>query len=120
NAEDGEAGRRKFVMVQLAEKVKPGGAAEKAGYSTIDEIGRARIAKAAAKIKADTDADIDYGFRLFRLEEPSETTLDELQSFDPDANDVLFSGDFVSKFDLNGTPGDQVALSTWLLQDGFG
>lgn len=120
NAEDGEDGKRKYVMVQLAEDVKPGSGAEKAGYTRIDEIGRARIEKAAATIQADTNAKIDYGFRLFRLAETSEKTLDELQSFDPDANDALLAGDFVSKFDLGGTPGAEVALSTWLLQDGFG
>lgn len=120
NARDGAAGKRKFVMVQLAEDVKPGSAGERAGYKTIDQIGRARITKAAAKIEAATNARVDLGFRLFRLEEPSEKTLDELQSFDPSANDALFTGDFVSKFDLNGTPGAEVALSTWLLQDGFG
>jgi adenine-specific DNA-methyltransferase len=123
NAEDG--GSRRSILVQLHEPVVPSSnryskAAFAAGYKYIDEIGRARIAKAAAKVKADTDANIDYGFRLFRLEEPSERTLDELQSFDPSANDALFSGDFVSKFELNGTPGDEVALSTWLLRDGFG
>lgn len=120
NAADGADGKRKFVMVQLAEDVKPGSEAAKVGYEKIDQIGRARIAKAAAKIKDDTNANIDYGFRLFRLEVPSEKTLDELQSFDPSANDALLTGDFVSKFDLNGTPGEEVALSTWLLKDGFG
>jgi adenine-specific DNA-methyltransferase len=115
-----DSGNRRFILVQLGEEVGEGSAASKAGYTNIDQIGRARIAKAAAKIKAATDADIDYGFRLFRLEEPSEKTLDELESFDPAADDALFAGDFVSKFDLNGTPGDEVALSTWLLQDGFG
>ncbi|WES63917.1 DNA methyltransferase [Microbacter sp. GSS18] len=123
NAEDG--GSRRMILVQLHEPVDPSSnryskAAYAAGYKHIDEIGRARAAKAAARIEKTTSADIDYGFRLFRLEEPSEKTLDELQSFDPSANDALFAGDFVSKFDLNGTPGDEVALSTWLLQDGFG
>nr|WP_280985051.1 hypothetical protein [Corynebacterium lipophiloflavum] len=33
---------------------------------------------------------------------------------------MLLAGDFVSKFASNGTPGSQVALSTWLVQDGFG
>jgi hypothetical protein len=32
----------------------------------------------------------------------------------------MLAGDFVSKFASHGTPGDQVALSTWLVQDGFG
>ncbi|WLQ05064.1 site-specific DNA-methyltransferase [Arthrobacter oryzae] len=120
NALEGDAGRRKFIMVQLPEKVKAGGAAAKAGYSQIDQIGRDRIKRAASKIKNETGAQIDYGFRLFRLEEPSEKTLDELQTFDPTESNVLLSGDFVSKFEAHGTPGHDVVLSTWLLQDGFG
>lgn len=118
NAFDG--GSRRYIMVQIPDPIAVGEPAYVAGYRTIDEIGRTRIAKAAAKIKVDTDAKIDYGFRLFRLEEPSGKTLDELQSFTPDADGTLLAGDFVSKFDLNGTPGHEVALATWLLQDGFG
>ncbi len=47
NAEDG--GNRKFIMVQLPEKVKEGSEAEKAGFNTIDQIGIERIIRAAKK-----------------------------------------------------------------------
>lgn len=118
NAEDSRG--RRFILVQLPEQLAASEAAYARGYRTIDEIGRDRITRAAARIKADTGAKIDYGFRLFRLEEPSGKTLDELQHFDPSMNDALITEDFVAKFELNGTSGDEVALSTWLLQDGFG
>ncbi len=49
NAEDG--GNRKFIMVQLPEKVKEGSEAEKAGFNTIDQIGIERIIRAAKKDK---------------------------------------------------------------------
>jgi adenine-specific DNA-methyltransferase len=45
NAED--KGSRKFIMVQLDEPTKEGSEARKAGYSTIDEIARERIKRAA-------------------------------------------------------------------------
>ncbi|MDD7541126.1 MAG: DNA methyltransferase [Mobiluncus porci] len=118
NAEDG--GHRKFIMVQLPEKIEPDKPAFHAGYHTIDEIGRERIKRAAAKIKDETGADIDYGFKLYRLEEPSGLVLDQLERFDPENSDALFSGDYVSKFDLNGTPGHDTVLATWLVKDGFG
>ncbi len=118
NSED--AGTRRHISVQWPEKVSADSQAAEAGFNTIDQLGRLRIKSAAEKIRVQAKAAIDYGFRLFRLEEPSEKTLDELHSFDPSANDALISGDFVSKFDLNGTPGSEVALSTWLVQDGFG
>ncbi|MDY5128217.1 DNA methyltransferase [Actinotignum sp. GS-2025f] len=117
NAQD--SGNRRCIMVQLPEQIEENKPAYKSGYKTIDEIGRERIKRAAAKIKEETGADIDYGFKLVRLESPSVKTLDELDAFDPSVEDLL-AGDYVSKFDLDGTPGREVVLTTWLNQDGFG
>ncbi len=115
----------KIIMVQLDEQIDPTSnryskAAFEAGYRAIDQIGRERIRRAASKIKDETNADIDYGFRLYRLEEPSGKVLDQLESFDPAQADALFAGDYVSKFDLNGTPGHDTVLATWLVKDGHG
>lgn len=118
NAEDGC--RRRFIMVQLPEAVGKASAASKAGYRRLDEVGQERIRRAEEKIRAETGADLDYGFLLYRLHEPSMKTLDELLSFDPDQQGALFSGDYVSKFDTDGTPGREVLLATWLVGDGFG
>lgn len=121
NSED--TGNRKYIIVQIPEEIDSSKPAYKAGYRTIDEIGRERIKRAAEKIKSETNADIDYGFRLFRLEEPSGQVLNDLEKFDPDQADALFSGDYVSKFDnldQQGTPGHDTILTTWLVQDGYG
>jgi len=118
NAEDG--GTRRHIAVQWPEKVARGTKASEAGFDTIDQLGRMRIQASAKQVRAQSNAAIDYGFRLFRLEKPSERTLDQLQTFDPNEDGVMIAGDFLSKFASNGTPGDQVALSTWLVQDGFG
>lgn len=67
NAEDG--GNRKFIMVQLPEATEEESIAYKAGYKNICEIGKERIRRAAKKIKEETGADIDYGFRVYRLDE---------------------------------------------------
>lgn len=61
NSEDG--GRRKFIMVQLAEECGENTEAYKAGYENICEIGKERIRRAGDKITAD----IDKGFRVFKL-----------------------------------------------------
>ncbi|WP_311589574.1 site-specific DNA-methyltransferase [Varibaculum massiliense] len=120
-----DSGARRYLLVQLPEIIDSGKitlAARNAmtlGYQTIDEIGRERIKRAAAKIKEETGADIDYGFKLVRLESPSVKTLDELDAFNPNT-DSLLAGDYVSKFDLDGTPGHDVVLTTWMNQDGFG
>lgn len=67
NAQDG--GKRKFIMVQLPEACDEVSEVFKAGYRTIPEIGKERIRRAAKKIKEETNADIDYGFRVYRLDE---------------------------------------------------
>lgn len=118
NAED--TGTRRYIAVQWPEKVRPGSKAASAGFSTIDQLGRTRIQASAQQVRQQTNAAIDDGFRLFRVERPSARTLDQLQSFDPNEDGVMLAGDFVSKFASSGAPGDQVALSTWLVQDGFG
>lgn len=118
NAKDDR--QRSFILVQLPEMIAESEEAFAMGYCTIDEIGRERIKQAATKIKDETGADIDYGFRLYRLEEPSGKLLDELERFNPVDADALFVGDYVSKFDLDGTPGHDTVLATWLAKDGYG
>ena len=66
NAEDG--GRRKTILVQLPEKIRPGTPAYEAGFKTICDIGKERIRRAARLIREQTGASIDGGFRLFRIE----------------------------------------------------
>jgi adenine-specific DNA-methyltransferase len=58
-----------FIMVQLPEPCDEISEAFKAGYKTICDIGKERIRRAAKKIKEETGADIDYGFRVYRLDE---------------------------------------------------
>lgn len=91
NAEDG--GNRKFIMVQIPEETPEDSEARKAGYNTIPEIARERIRRAGKKIKEEsplTTADLDTGFRAFRLDEgnyedvkrsPKEFKQDQLDLF---------------------------------------
>ncbi|OBZ17111.1 site-specific DNA-methyltransferase [Bacillus sp. FJAT-26390] len=66
NAED--SGNRRFIMVQLPEAINEQSEAFKDGYRNICDIGKERIRRAAKKISEETKADIDYGFRVFRLD----------------------------------------------------
>lgn len=66
NSEDN--GNRKYIMVQLPEKCEENSEAYKNGYKTICEIGEERIRRAGAKIKEETNADIDYGFRVYKTD----------------------------------------------------
>lgn len=91
NAEDG--GKRKYIMVQLPEETPEDSEARKAGYNTIPDIAKERIRRAGKKIKEEsplTTADLDTGFRVFRLDEgnyedvnrsPKEFKQDQLDLF---------------------------------------
>lgn len=58
---------RKFIMIQLNEETNKNSEAFSEGYHSIVEIGKERIRRAAKKIHEETGADIDYGFRVYRL-----------------------------------------------------
>lgn len=116
NAEDN--GNRKYIMVQLPEVIEKNKPAYEAGYRTIDEIGRTRIEKAAAKIKEEIKADIDYGYKLYRLNEPSDKTLDKIVEFNP--YETLVLDDMTQSFEFDNIPGRDTILSTWLNMDGYG
>jgi adenine-specific DNA-methyltransferase len=66
NSEDN--GSRKFILVQLPEKCLENSNAYKKGYRNICEIGEERIRRSAKKIKEETGADIDYGFRVYKVD----------------------------------------------------
>ncbi len=57
---------RKFILVQLPEKYidKSG----KYNFETICDLGEERIRRAGKKIKEETNADIDYGFRVYKVD----------------------------------------------------
>lgn len=65
NASDN--GRRKYIMVQKPEKIPNGCLAYKAGYRDICQIGKERILRAAKSIQEETAANIDYGFKVYKL-----------------------------------------------------
>ncbi len=60
--------KSKYIMVQLPEKCEENSEAYRNGYKTICEIGEERIRRAGAKIKEETNADIDYGFRVYKVD----------------------------------------------------
>ncbi len=65
NAEDN--GTRKYILVQIQEKIEDPEAIQK-GFNTLCDIGEERIRRAAKKIKEETNADIDYGFRVYKVD----------------------------------------------------
>ena len=62
-------GNRKFIMVQLPEKIDKKSEAYKSGYKNICEIGKERIRRAAKKIAAENpESKFDSGFRVIKCD----------------------------------------------------
>ncbi len=112
NAED--AGCRKYIMVQIPEKFLEASEPFKYGYKNLCDVGKERIRRAAKKIKEETGANIDYGFRVLKLDtsnmedvyySPAEVNQDQLKLFadnvkpDRTGEDLLFQ----SMLDLGAT-----------------
>lgn len=116
NAEDGC--NRKFIMVQLPELTRDGSEARNAGFNTVDQISRKRIELAAEKIKNDTGRNIDYGFKHYYVQAPNVNTIDKILEFDPNENKML-PDDMVGEFDCEMAKGEDVILTTWLVDDGY-
>lgn len=108
----------KYVLVQIADSAENNKVATDLGFSTIDELARDRIKRSAAKIKEDTGAEIDYGFKHFKLETPEDNPLDNLKEF-VDSDD-LFSDNPLDRFDFGQATAREVLLTTWINQDGYG
>lgn len=100
-----------YILVQLPEKIKPDTDAYTHGYRTIDMIGQERIRRAAAKIKSETNADIDYGFKHYTIREPNENTLELMERFTPN---MVFGDDILQQF------GKETVLATYAMRDGYG
>lgn len=94
NSED--HGNRKYIMIQIPEETSEKSEAYEAGYKTICEIGEERIRRSAKKVKQETRADIDYGFRVFFVDS---TNMNEVY-YSPDD----YSQGFLSQLESNIKP----------------
>ena len=81
----------KFICVQLPEILSKEKPKQRAAYEllsnlgkphTLNQIGIERIIRAAKKIKEETGAGIDYGFKCYELCEPDKNALDKMEVFD--------------------------------------
>lgn len=62
-----------YINIQISEEIDittpAGKVAEELHLQTMTDLGKSRLRLAATKIKKETGADIDYGFRVYRLDE---------------------------------------------------
>ena len=86
---------------------------DECGYPhTLDYIGIERIKRAAAKIKEETGADIDYGFKHFTLVDRKET-LSKLEKFNP-GMPLLTQDEILNEYSVESR------IITMLCEDGYG
>ncbi|UNM96267.1 site-specific DNA-methyltransferase [Ignatzschineria rhizosphaerae] len=106
-----DSANRQFILVQIAENLKPEDAAYEKGYRTVFDITKERILKAGSKIsESQPSFNGDLGFKIFetvedfRIEEDDkELALSNITMFD----DVLLTEEQY-----------QTLLTTWALYDG--
>lgn len=97
NAED--AGKRKFIMVQLPEVCSEKSEAFKDGYCNICEIGEERIRRAGDRIKAENPLltqDLDVGFKVFHLDSTNINPWDNANEYD---ENTIYNSTTVFKLD---------------------
>lgn len=76
-------GNRKYIMVQIPEKIDERSEAGKAGYENICEIGKERIRRSGDKIlKESNSEDLDIGFKVFKLDDSN------IKTWDPRTKDL--------------------------------
>lgn len=92
----------RFILVQLSEETEN-------NYNICD-IGEERIRRAARKIKEKTNADIDYGFRVYKIDssnmkdvyyKPSELNQEQLELFETNIKDDRNSEDLLTQVILD-------------------
>lgn len=102
NAEDG--GNRRYIMAQLPEKI------DNKDFANICELGEERIRRAGRKIKEETNADIDYGFRVYKVDssnmkdvyyEPSKLNQAQLNMFESNIKDDRTAEDLLTQVILD-------------------
>ena len=107
----GNSSNRKFITVQIAEQTKEASNGKKAGYDSIFDITKARITKAAQKIREESpDFQGDLGFKIFE-------TVEDFRVEDDDKELSLMA---MTMFDDVMLTDDQyhTLLTTWRLYDG--
>ena len=121
NSED--HGNRKFICVQLPEKIKEDSEARRVGYKTIADICKERIRRAAKKIKEEsrqqklTGTKQDLGFKVFKLAKSNYRIWEDYDGKDADElkkQAELFSKPLVDGYD------DTDVIYEVIVKEGYG
>lgn len=96
----------KFIMVQIPENCENNIDMSREGFKTICDLGEERIRRAAKKIKEETNANIDYGFRVYKIDssnmknvyyKPSDLSQEQLELFESNIKEDRTSEDLLTQ-----------------------
>lgn len=94
NSEDD--GNRKYILVQIPQKIDDAKIVEKFGYEKITDISKDRISRASELIQETTTAEFDRGYKVFKLDEtnirPWDADFDNLELILQQATESIKSG----------------------------
>ena len=98
----------KFILIQIEERYSD--KSGKYNFEIICDLGEERIRRAAKKIKEETNADIDYGFRVYKIDssnmkdvyyKPSELNQEQLNLFETNIKEDRTSEDLLTQVILD-------------------
>lgn len=99
--------KNKYIMVQIPDDIED----NEYGFKTLCDIGEERIRRAAKKIKNETNADIDYGFRVYKIDDsnmkdefyltPDKVTQEQIKLFENNIKDDRTPEDLLTQVILN-------------------
>ena len=98
----------KFILIQIEERYSD--KSGKYNFEIICDLGEERIRRAAKKIKEETNADIDYGFRVYKIDssnmkdvyyKPSELNQEQLNLFETNIKEDRASEDLLTQVILD-------------------
>ena len=100
----------RWILIQIPEMCEKDSEAEKNGYKTICDLGEERIRRSIKKIKDDTNSDIDYGFRVYKVDssnmkdvyyKPNEIKQTQLDMFESNIKEDRSSEDLLTQVILD-------------------
>ena len=98
----------KFILIQIEERYSD--KSGKYNFEIICDLGEERIRRAAKKIKEETNADIDYGFRVYKIDssnmkdvyyKPSDLNQEQLNMFETNIKEDRTSEDLLTQVILD-------------------
>jgi len=108
NAKNNES--RKYILVQIPEKCDESSDAYKMDLRTICDVGEERIRRISKKIKEETNADLDYGFRVYKVDSsnmkdvyylPNELVQEQLEVFESNVKEDRTGEDLLTQIILD-------------------